>query len=193
MLGTVFRSSLRPTAMNVRQLLPILLLGISWNLFGDDRFDGPGPGYRTMAAPQVGLKPLDGMPVIGDQTPEIMRRLKELENRLSKLEKPQRDAAVPESRKSNGTPKDGGDIFVHAYLIFQEGERALGQKEYGAAVAKLQEADDILADLQKSQPNWQPNIVDYRRGRIAARIADAKAALKEEQDSSAAKQGAEKP
>ncbi len=176
--------------MNVRHTLPALLLAVSWNLCADDRFDGPGPGYRKMASPQGELKPIDGMPVIGDQTPEVLRRLKELEDRLSRLEKSQGKASSPEVPKVLG---DAGDIFVRAYMKTQEAARSVAQKNYAAGLATLQEADGMLAKLQEDQPDWQPQILKYRRARIAEQIADAQKALKAEESAGVAKPGAEKP
>jgi hypothetical protein len=47
--------------------------------------------------------------------------------------------------------------------------------------------------LQNALPDWQPNIVIYRRARIAALIADARKAIKANDAPDGAKQGAGKP
>ncbi len=122
-----------------------------------------------MASP-VGLPDsVDGMPVIGDRTGEMLKRLKELEDRMSKMEKP--DKKTTGAEKPQGTA-DPGDVFVDAYMKSQRAEKAVLEKDFASAVALFNEADQLLAGIQEKNPSWQPGIVKYRRGRVAKELAD---------------------
>jgi hypothetical protein len=112
---------------------------------------------------------VDRMPVIGDRTGEMLKRLKELEYRVSKMEK--MDKKETGAERPQGTA-DPGDVFVNAYMKCQRALKAAQEKDLDTAVTLFKEADELLAGLQEKDPNWQPGIVKYRRDRVAKELAD---------------------
>src|ERR1041385_4706203 len=57
---------------------------------------------------------------------------------------------------------DPADQFLNAYFLIQEGDTAQKANDAAKATGKYKEALEILKELKKSDPNWNPHIVDYR-------------------------------
>jgi len=57
---------------------------------------------------------------------------------------------------------DPADQFLNAYFLIQDGDTAQKANDSAKAVGKYKEALDILQALKKSDPTWNPHIVDYR-------------------------------
>jgi len=155
--------------MKARYVLLFFVLASSGNLPAQDRLDAPGPGYRKMASPAALPDSVDRMPVIGDRTQEILKRLKKLEDRVAKMEKKENGAAATETPRR---AEDPGDVFVNAYMKVQRAEKAVLAKDFDSAAALFKEADQLLAGIQEKYPSWQPTIVRYRRDRVAKSLAD---------------------
>jgi hypothetical protein len=65
---------------------------------------------------------------------------------------------------------DPGDLFVNAYMAVQQGEKAEQNGNFKLALTKLRSAATVLDQIASQFPNWQPQIVDYRKTRTADSI-----------------------
>jgi len=59
-------------------------------------------------------------------------------------------------------PQDASDLFLRAYQDFQAGEKLERDGNPRAAFARYQSASKLLDQISKSQPDWQPSVVEYR-------------------------------
>ena len=66
---------------------------------------------------------------------------------------------------------DPGDLFVNAYMAVQQGEKAEQSGSLKVALTKLRSAAGVLDQIATRFPNWQPQIVDYRKTRTLDAIA----------------------
>jgi Flp pilus assembly protein TadD len=67
---------------------------------------------------------------------------------------------------------DPADIFLNAYFVIQDGDDAAKASQHEKACEKFKQALEILKDLQKSNPGWNPHIVDYRLKYCSNKIAE---------------------
>jgi tetratricopeptide (TPR) repeat protein len=58
------------------------------------------------------------------------------------------------------------DTYFQGYLLMDEGIKLLDAQDYAASYYKLRDANDIFDSVRATDPNWQPDIVDYRRKRV---------------------------
>lgn len=58
--------------------------------------------------------------------------------------------------------QDASDLFLRAYQNFQAGEKLERDGNPREALARYQGAAKVLEQISKSQPDWQPPVVDYR-------------------------------
>ncbi|WP_242522670.1 coiled-coil domain-containing protein [Candidatus Methylacidiphilum infernorum] len=54
------------------------------------------------------------------------------------------------------------DLFLDIYVTIQEGDRSLEKKDYQEASSKYREAESKLLELRKTNPRWEPRLVEYR-------------------------------
>ena len=66
---------------------------------------------------------------------------------------------------------DPGDLFVNAYMAVQQGEKYEQGGSFKQALTKLRYAATVLDQISTGWPNWQPQIVTYRKQRTAETIA----------------------
>src|SRR5689334_25440414 len=65
---------------------------------------------------------------------------------------------------------DPGDLFVNAYMSVQQAEKAEQSGSYKTALAKYRSAATMLDQIASGFPNWQPQIVGYRKQRTGEAI-----------------------
>ncbi|QSR88680.1 hypothetical protein IT6_10035 [Methylacidiphilum caldifontis] len=71
----------------------------------------------------------------------------------------QQGISAPSSKSSPLVPQD---LFLDIYVTIQEGDRSLEKHDYREASSKYKEAESKLLELKKSNPKWEPRLVDYR-------------------------------
>lgn len=54
------------------------------------------------------------------------------------------------------------DDFLKAYFLIQDGDTAEKGSDNGKAVEKYSSALEILRDIKRTSPDWNPNIITYR-------------------------------
>lgn len=78
------------------------------------------------------------------------------------------------SRLAYATP---GDAFVNAYMWVKKGERFQTEGDIPAALREMEAAARLFDDISQATPEWQPDVVAYRKKRTAAAIESLRAAL----------------
>ena len=58
--------------------------------------------------------------------------------------------------------EDSSDLFLKAYKDFQAGEKLEREAKPQEALKKYRSAQQILQQISKSAPDWQPLVVEYR-------------------------------
>ncbi len=69
-----------------------------------------------------------------------------------------------------GQQGDPSEIFLKAYLSAQQGEKLEHENRFKTALAKFRFAGSLIEELRRSQPDWQPAIVEYRGRKIGEGI-----------------------
>ena len=65
---------------------------------------------------------------------------------------------------------DPSEIFLKAYMTAQQGEKFEHENQFKTALARYRSAGNLIEELRKSHPDWQPAIVDYRGRKISEGI-----------------------
>ena len=65
---------------------------------------------------------------------------------------------------------DPSETFLKAYMIAQQGEKLEHENQFNAALAKYRFAGSLIEQLRKTQPDWQPAIVEYRGRKVSEGI-----------------------
>jgi hypothetical protein len=65
---------------------------------------------------------------------------------------------------------DPSETFLKAYMTAQQGEKLEHENQFKAALAKYRFAGSLIEQLRKTQPDWQPAIVEYRGRKISEGI-----------------------
>ena len=63
---------------------------------------------------------------------------------------------------SAGFAEDSSDLFLKAYKDFAAGEKLERESKPRDALKKYRSAQQILQQIAKSEPDWQPLVVEYR-------------------------------
>lgn len=58
------------------------------------------------------------------------------------------------------------DVFLKGYLIMEDGMKMMQGEDYAGAYYKLKDAKDIFDSVFHSDPNWNPEIIEYRRKKV---------------------------
>ncbi|HSI15500.1 MAG TPA: M56 family metallopeptidase [Chthoniobacter sp.] len=92
---------------------------------------------------------------------------------------PSPELAAPQPGNPIGfVPQHGPeDAFVSAYLHVQKGERLKAQSDIQGALQEMEAAARLLDELSKSAPQWQPEIMTYRKKRTADAIESLRKTL----------------
>ena len=65
---------------------------------------------------------------------------------------------------------DPSETFLKAYMTSQQGEKLEHDNQFQAALAKFRFAGSLLEELHRTQPDWQPAIVDFRSRKVGENI-----------------------
>src|SRR6266542_1520466 len=68
--------------------------------------------------------------------------------------------------KLDAKKDEPSEIFLKAYLSAQQGEKLEHENRFKTALAKFRFAGSLIEELRRSQPDWQPAIVEYRGRKI---------------------------
>jgi len=63
------------------------------------------------------------------------------------------------------------DQYIAIYYLIQQGDTALNDSKFPEAAARYTDAQDSLFKLQRAYPTWQTNVVSFRQGYLARRLA----------------------
>ena len=99
-------------------------------------------------------------------------------------------ATAPAVQKGKPTP---ADVYLRGYLIMEDGMKLLQGGDFSGAYYKLKDAKDIFDGVFHSDPNWNPEIVEYRRKRVAELMESARQSEMERRKSTAADPSTIKP
>ncbi len=72
--------------------------------------------------------------------------------------------ALVQAQQPQQTTAEG--VFLQAYMLKNEAEKLEDQKNYAAAWYKYKSASDLFDSVARLNPNWEPNMVNYRRSLI---------------------------
>ena len=72
---------------------------------------------------------------------------------------------------------DPGDRFLEAYFLIQEADAAQRQADWAKADTKFNGALEILKEIKKDSPDWNPNIIEFRLKYVSDRLAELKSKL----------------
>lgn len=68
-------------------------------------------------------------------------------------------------------PQNLDSVYAAAYRLMREAQILAGKQSYHAALQKGREAERILAGLVRDYPDWNPNLVSYKRKQLAEAMA----------------------
>jgi len=77
---------------------------------------------------------------------------------------------VAVSRLPAGTNDATGDQYFRGYLLKNEAERLEKAGDLPGAVQKYREASQIIGEIARTHPDWQPEVVQYRLKKIEREI-----------------------
>ncbi len=66
------------------------------------------------------------------------------------------------------------DVYLRAYLTMEDGMKLLQGEDYAGSYYKLKDAKDLFDSVFHSDPNWNPEIVDYRRKKVGELMETAR-------------------
>jgi len=90
----------------------------------------------------------------------------------------------PGQQKAKATP---ADVYLRGYLIMEDGMKLLQGGDFSGAYYKLKDAKDIFDGVFHSDPNWNPEIVEYRRKRVTELMDSARQSEMERRKASTVK------
>lgn len=96
----------------------------------------------------------------------------------------------PGQQKAKATP---ADVYLRGYLIMEDGMKLLQASDFSGAYYKLKDAKDIFDGVFHSDPNWNPEIVEYRRKRVTELMESARQSEMERRRATAADPSTVKP
>ncbi len=76
----------------------------------------------------------------------------------------------------NKKPADPSEYFLVAFGLCKDAEKLAKEGNYGAAMKKGRQAEKVLATLVRDFPDWKPDMVRYRREKLAKSMAEYKKA-----------------
>ena len=85
----------------------------------------------------------------------------------------QRTIGVENAKKT--TSLEPSDIYLQGYLLLEKAALAERQGKYDAAVAKYHSAAKLIENVEKTYPNWNPQIVRYRVKKLRSDLARVRA------------------
>lgn len=80
---------------------------------------------------------------------------------------------------------DPSETFLKAYMTAQQGDKLEHDNQFQGALAKYRFAGSLLDELHKTNPDWQPAIVEFRARKISESIVRVQGKLGTQKDMSA--------
>ena len=72
---------------------------------------------------------------------------------------------------SSAFSEESSDLFLKAYKDFQAGEKLEREAKPREALNKYRSAQQVLQQISKSAPDWQPLVVEYRLRKTLESVA----------------------
>lgn len=91
------------------------------------------------------------------------------------------DIEKPLTLSSKNKSFDPSSVFLEVYQLTSAAERLIKTGDNKAAMTALTRAESYLALLQKERPEWQPNVVRYRRELNARTLETVRKKVQEEE------------
>ena len=79
----------------------------------------------------------------------------------------------PKPKKSKGDP---GEYYLVVFGLCKDADELAAQGNYAAAMKKGRQAEKVLAQIERDFPDWKPEMVYYRRNKLAKALAQYKQA-----------------
>lgn len=76
----------------------------------------------------------------------------------------------------NKKPADPAEYFLVAFGLCQDAEKASASGNYVEAMKKARQAEKVLATIVRDYPTWKPDMVRFRREKLAGMLAQYKQA-----------------
>src|SRR5207247_4213100 len=70
---------------------------------------------------------------------------------------------------------DPGQTYGDAFILLQEAQNAEANSDWATATAKYSAAGELLRGIRSSNPDWNPQVVEYRLKDVAQKLDAAKA------------------
>ena len=77
-------------------------------------------------------------------------------------------------------------VYLQAYMLMLDAEKLENQKNYAGAYYKYQDASNLFDSVARTSPDWQPQIVNVRRGLIRRKLEEVRALERERRTSGSA-------
>ena len=81
--------------------------------------------------------------------------------------------SVAKAPKSKGDP---GEYYLVVFGLCKDAEELAAQGNYAAAIKKGRQAEKVLAQIERDFPDWKPEMLYYRRSKLAKALAQYKQA-----------------
>jgi hypothetical protein len=72
----------------------------------------------------------------------------------------------PPKEQARKEAKEASQLYLQGHLTMKDGSELENKKDFAGAYFKLREARDLFDEVFKTDPAWQPEIVEYRRTKI---------------------------
>ncbi len=73
-----------------------------------------------------------------------------------------------------GKKPNASEVYLRAYSTMEDGMKLLSAEDYSNSYYKLKDAKDLFDSVFHSDPNWNPEIVEYRRKRVGELMETAR-------------------
>lgn len=73
-------------------------------------------------------------------------------------------------------PADPAEYFLVAFGLCKDAEKMAAEGNYTEAIKKSRQAEKVLATIVRDYPNWKPDMVRYRREKLATALTEYKQA-----------------
>lgn len=86
-------------------------------------------------------------------------------------------STVQNSTQKAKKPKgDPGEYYLVVFGLCKDAEELAAQGNYAAAMKKGRQAEKVLAQIERDFPNWKPEMIVYRRSKLAKALTQYKQA-----------------
>jgi Tfp pilus assembly protein PilF len=109
-------------------------------------------------------------PIVASQPTSLMRHFKSISLFLASCCL----LLSPLQAQQLGKKATASDVYLRAYLTMEDGMKLLQGEDYAGSYYKLKDAKDLFDSVFHSDPNWNPEIVDYRRKKVGELMESAR-------------------